>query len=490
MLEEDQMYARTQSVPDDHEVTAYRCPICGNSEGRFVPRGYYLKCPSCRGASRIEAKAQQELADYWSGETFWSREEIEKRRQREPVFKEAFELLRRIKGTPGSVLDIGCGIGTFLAICRKNGWDVTGVDPSPVACKVARQEHRLHIIQDTFSSRLFNGRSFDAVFAAQVLHHLPDPAAFLSEVEQVLAPHGVIILRTPNSVPQERVLRLQRLLGRKEHFFCGPALQVLHRDTLRLLFARLGFTDVSFEVARPFLEPLSGKALLPDLRRLLYGGIKLGVYGITKGLFLASRGRVLLGPSIFVIARRTRPPATTPANATAGQIWEVVRNTLSLAFVKSLAHSFGYYIHEQVAWRREIKAEEGIRIHATASIRYARNVQVGRNSHINHNCCVWAGQQSKVILGTDVLMGPGVCLFAANHGTGKGQAMMWQPRTEADIVIGNDVWLGAHSVVTAGTRIADGVIVAAGAVVTKDVTEEDVIVGGVPARIIGRRQFA
>jgi acetyltransferase-like isoleucine patch superfamily enzyme len=57
-------------------------------------------------------------------------------------------------------------------------------------------------------------------------------------------------------------------------------------------------------------------------------------------------------------------------------------------------------------------------------------------------------------------------------------------------VIGDDVWLGANSVVTAGTRIANGVIVAAGAVVTKDVTEEDVIVGGIPARIIGRRQPA
>jgi acetyltransferase-like isoleucine patch superfamily enzyme len=490
MLEEDQMYTRAPHVLDDSDVTAYRCPICGNSEGRFLPRGYYLKCPHCRGASRVEAKAPQELAAYWGGETFWSREEIEKRRQREPVFREAFEILRRVRSVPGSVLDIGCGIGTFLSICRKQGWNVAGVDPSPIACKVAKQEHDLDIIQDTFSSRLFGERRFDAVFAAQVLHHLPDPAAFLADLARVVAPDGVIILRTPNSVPQEGVLWLQQMLGRKEHFFCGPALQVFHRDTLRLLFQRLGFTEVSFEVARPFLEPPRGWALLPNIRRLLYGGLKLGVYGVTKALFVASGGRVLLGPSIFVVARRA-PPARAPgASGTASHVWEVVRGTLSLSFLKSLAHSFGYYIHEQVAWRREIHADKGVRIHATASIRYARNVYVGRDSHINHNCCVWAGQHSKVVLGTDVLMGPGVCLFAANHGTAKGRPMMWQERREADIVIGDDVWLGAHSVVTAGTRIANGVIVAAGAVVTKDVTEEDVIVGGIPARIIGRRQPA
>lgn len=171
-------------------------------------------------------------------------------------------------------------------------------------------------------------------------------------------------------------------------------------------------------------------------------------------------------------------------------VWEVVRYTLSLRLLQSLVYSFAYYIHEQVVWRAHIQAQEGIRIHATASIRYAQNVHVGRNSHINHNCCLWAGERSKVVLGNDVLMGPGVCLFTVNHNTTKGSPMMWQERTEADIVVGDDVWLGANSVVTAGTRIANGVIVAAGAVVTKDVTEEDVIVGGVPARIIGRRRPA
>ena len=179
-----------------------------------------------------------------------------------------------------------------------------------------------------------------------------------------------------------------------------------------------------------------------------------------------------------------------PLNGESGvrsHLWEVVRHTLSLRFLQSLAYSFGYFIHEQVAWRAHIHAEKGIRIHATASIRYAHNVYVGRNSHINHNCCVWAGERAKVVLGDDVLMGPGVCLFAVNHGIAKGRPMMWQERTEADILIGDDVWLGANSVVTAGTRIANGVIVAAGAVVTKDVTEENVIVGGIPARIIGRR---
>jgi len=168
-------------------------------------------------------------------------------------------------------------------------------------------------------------------------------------------------------------------------------------------------------------------------------------------------------------------------------IWEIVRHTFSLRFLVSLAYSFAYYIHENVAWRANIHAAGDARIHPTASIRNAQNVYVGKNSHINHSCCVWASENSKIVLGDNLLMGPGVGLFSSNHSTFKGQPMTLQEWKEASIVIGNDVWLGAHSVVTAGTHIANGVLVAAGAVVTRSITQEDVIVAGIPAKIIGER---
>lgn len=168
-------------------------------------------------------------------------------------------------------------------------------------------------------------------------------------------------------------------------------------------------------------------------------------------------------------------------------VWEVFRHTFSPRFFVSLIYSFAYYIHEQVVWRVNIHAEKDVRIHATASIRCAHNVYVGKNSHINHLCCVWAGENSKIVLGDNLLMGPGVAMFSSNHGMIKGQPMTFQERNEASIVIGNDVWLGAHSVITAGTHIANGVVVAAGAVVTRSITQENVIVGGIPARVIGER---
>ncbi|HMN30877.1 MAG TPA: hypothetical protein PKE45_22170, partial [Caldilineaceae bacterium] len=77
----------------------------------------YVKCSACKVAFRDQHESATELDDYWQ-EEFWTEEEIEKRKNRAPVFREAFALLQHEKPAGGSVLDIGCGIGTFLSIGR------------------------------------------------------------------------------------------------------------------------------------------------------------------------------------------------------------------------------------------------------------------------------------------------------------------------------------------------------------------------------------
>src|SRR5687768_12907357 len=93
-------------------------------------------------------------------------------------------------------------------------------------------------------------------------------------------------------------------------------------------------------------------------------------------------------------------------HATATQKRQALRGFLSLDFIRSAISSLAYYVHEQVLWRSQIHLDGPARIHPTASIRNAANVHVGKNSHINHNCCIWAGEQSGIRLGADLLMGP------------------------------------------------------------------------------------
>ena len=168
----------------------------------------------------------------------------------------------------------------------------------------------------------------------------------------------------------------------------------------------------------------------------------------------------------------------------------VFKTFFSFNFLKSIASSFAYYLFEHVYWRFDINTVNGVyRIHSTTSIRNAKNVFLGYDTRITTNCILWAGKASKIVIGDNVLIGPGVQLHATNHGykLNKGP-MTYQDRVEKDIKIGNDVWIGGNSVITAGVNLADGIIVAAGSVVTKSFDEKNIIIGGVPAKIITQRQ--
>ena len=167
---------------------------------------------------------------------------------------------------------------------------------------------------------------------------------------------------------------------------------------------------------------------------------------------------------------------------------EVFGGIFSIAFIKAVSSSFAYFLHEQVIWRKQIHNKGSYRIHARTSIRNARNISLGDNVRITMDCCIWAGENSKIIFGDNVLIGPGVKMMSTNHGTDLGKGpMVFQDRVESDINIGSDVWIGSNSVILKGVSIGEGAIIAAGAVVTKDV-QPYTIVGGCPAKFIKNRE--
>lgn len=94
-----------------------------------------------------------------------------------------------------------------------------------------------------------------------------------------------------------------------------------------------------------------------------------------------------------------------------------------------------------------------------------------------------------VIVGSHVLIGPGVFLTDHNHNIFRGRRVDEQGCREAPVVLEDDVWLGAKVVVLPGVTIAEGAVVGAGAVVTKSLPAYSIAVG-VPARVIGQRPEA
>lgn len=127
-----------------------------------------------------------------------------------------------------------------------------------------------------------------------------------------------------------------------------------------------------------------------------------------------------------------------------------------------------------------------VKIAPTAFFKYPALIQIGDHSFINHLCSVWASPEGPITIGSDFLCGPGTSIISSNHSIAADRLIRQQPGRDEPISIGNDVWLGAHVVVTAGVSIGDGAVVGAGAVVTHDLPPMS-IAAGVPARVIGYR---
>lgn len=128
------------------------------------------------------------------------------------------------------------------------------------------------------------------------------------------------------------------------------------------------------------------------------------------------------------------------------------------------------------------KSGKGINILKGAEVFGTKNFSIGSYSGIGQDCKF--NCEDEIVIGNRVLVGPEVLIFTSNHvWNGKKKTYFRQGLIRKKVIIGDDVWLGARSIVLPGVTIGEGATVAAGAVVTKDV-EKYAIVGGAPAKVI------
>lgn len=135
--------------------------------------------------------------------------------------------------------------------------------------------------------------------------------------------------------------------------------------------------------------------------------------------------------------------------------------------------------------RREIFSEligqeldENFRVFTPFYTDFGKNIHLGKNVFINADCKFQ--DQGGIYIGDDTLIGHNVVLATLNHEEdpeNRGNLIA------APIKIGNKVWIGSNATILPGVTVGDGAIIAAGAVVTKDVDSMS-IVAGVPAKFV------
>lgn len=216
------------------------CPVCGRREAAVCGSGSdYLslsgekfdmyRCASCGFVFLPAAETKEDLyaPAYYRKMRGFSRllELLFLRGRRRALEKHK---------ASGRLLDVGCGTGEFLRAMAAAGWSASGVEPSQSASPAAGG---LDIRGGQLSGAEFPAGSLDAVTMWQVLEHLPDPAAELVRIKDLLKDDGVLLVSVPN------IASWQAAFGKGLWFHLDLP---RHRwqfspETLRLLLEKAGY---------------------------------------------------------------------------------------------------------------------------------------------------------------------------------------------------------------------------------------------------------
>ena len=95
-----------------------------------------------------------------------------------------------------TVLDVGCGTGDFLLICKTNGWSVVGVEPNSKAKKLTKDKLQTDVIFENINE--IKSNQFDVITLWHVLEHVPDLDEYILKLKLLLKPNGILVIAVPN----------------------------------------------------------------------------------------------------------------------------------------------------------------------------------------------------------------------------------------------------------------------------------------------------
>lgn len=171
--------------------------------------------------------------------------------------------------------------------------------------------------------------------------------------------------------------------------------------------------------------------------------------------------------------------------------WDIVdkdeRQYLFYSIVCNLPSQSGSMIRSRFISKRAESVGDNLKIYSGAKFRSIERLRIGHNLEIGNDNFIQA--LGGVKIGNNVSLAPGVKIWSTNHNVkDKNMLIQDQGLSESEITIGNDVFIGANSIILPGVNLPDGVVVTAGSVVGVKAYKPYSIISGNPARIIGYRE--
>ena len=290
----------------DHQAAGVGCPCGANEplgEAFQTSTRRYVRCPVCDLVFLEPRPTRETLEGYFQEDYDGDYGEVEASDDRQPVFQSVVRHLSLYRSPPGTLLDIGCGDGEFLALCRDAGWSCSGVELSKRAAMRAARKG-LTVLSPNMLERGEWAQHFDVVTMINVLETVADPVIMLRQTTTLLAPAGLAIVRATNGVFHLSMRAPARWIGSQYdqafHWYLYSA------RALTVLMEGAGLTVISLRNSKPSRGPLS--SVHPLMSQLKWTLSRSVLWPLSQSLYFMTRGRLVWAPSFEIIAQRSGAP--------------------------------------------------------------------------------------------------------------------------------------------------------------------------------------
>ncbi len=283
-----------------------RCKLCGGATGPFIVRDGFpiVKCAVC-GFMFAMLPEGYDLTALYKRDSYWNEGgEIHYLSGYDDYWRGVrryYEArIPRIKALckGARMLEIGCADGKFMAIARRNGFEVSGIEMSGLMRERCGRNLGCPVYA-SIDELPTSAPPFDCVIVFEVIEHTADPIGFLKQVRELVAPGGLIALSTPNFGCDTAIAAPQEFM----HFSPPAHVCYFNSTTLSACARMAGFEPAAIaacfagqEVPMPSWMAAMLRPLRRGKRRLRPGGLignVLKVYLRRRGLHLTDMPEAL-----------------------------------------------------------------------------------------------------------------------------------------------------------------------------------------------------
>ena len=166
-----------------------------------LPEGNLRQCPACgqllSACTQVWYDESMQEFDVPEGTlpqgSSWKRHEQRISRMLEQAHAQLSD-----SSDPIMFLDVGCSSGSVLSVAKQCGFNTFGVEPATKAAETAAQIEGVEVFNGFLHDAQYPDNHFDIVTLFEVIEHLTDPIALISEIGRILKPGGLLLIGTGN----------------------------------------------------------------------------------------------------------------------------------------------------------------------------------------------------------------------------------------------------------------------------------------------------